>query len=222
MKALIFDIEGTTTDIHFVHNILFPYAKDKISDFVKEHAPKIEHLLSSIKTNYNVSSENEVIELLKTWINEDKKIKELKEIQGFIWENGYQKGEYKAHLYQDVLPSLEKWKEKGLKLYIYSSGSVHAQKLLFAHTEFGDITSLFSGHFDTTVGGKKQSTSYSNILNKIGYKAQDVAFFTDSPDEVLAAKDAGMRVFHVNRDGLYDESTDNMITSFLEAKVLDE
>lgn len=219
MKALIFDIEGTTTDINFVHNILFPYAKRKIEDFVKNNVSEIADIIDSIKLNNNIETLEEVILLLKTWIDEDKKVKELKDIQGLIWKEGYIQGEYTAHLYSDVIPALENWKELGLKLYIYSSGSVQAQKLLFSHTESGDITSLFSGYFDTTIGPKKEINSYLNISKEIGEQPDSITFFTDSPEEAQAAIDAKFNVIHVNRDGLYNNSKFAVIESFDKARI---
>lgn len=219
MKALIFDIEGTTTDINFVHNILFPYAKRKIEDFVKNNVSEITDIIDSIKLNNNIETLEEVILLLKTWIDEDKKVKELKDIQGLIWKEGYTQGEYTAHLYSDVIPALENWKELGLKLYIYSSGSVQAQKLLFSHTESGDITSLFSGYFDTTIGPKKEINSYLNISKEIGEQPDSITFFTDSPEEAQAAIDAKFNVIHVNRDGLYNNSKFAVIESFDKARI---
>ncbi len=222
MKALIFDIEGTTTDINFVHNILFPFAKKNIESFVRSEQENLAPLIQKIKADNNISSIDEVIALLKKWIDEDKKVKELKDIQGLIWKEGYQKGEYTAHLYPDVIPALNKWKDQGLDLYIYSSGSIQAQKLLFSHTESGDITSLFKGYFDTTSGPKKESQSYKTIASDIDVSPQMITFFTDSPDEAKAASEAELNVIHVNRDGLYDDSKFKMIKSFDKAEVTHE
>jgi enolase-phosphatase E1 len=169
-----------------------------------------------------VSSLDEVIALLKSWIDQDKKVKELKDIQGLIWKEGYAKGEYTAHLYPDVLPSFEKWKNSGIDLYIYSSGSIQAQKLLFSHTEHGDITPLLSGYFDTTTGAKKEFQSYKNIAKQIGIDPKLISFFTDSIDEAHAATDANFNVFHVNRDGLYNDSKFIVIKSFDEARIINE
>lgn len=222
MKALIFDIEGTTTDINFVHNILFPYAKKNIELYVRNNQSKIETILSSIKINYSVDSLNEIIVLLKQWIEEDKKIKELKDLQGLIWDEGYAKGEFTAHLYDDVLPNLKKWKEAGFMLYIYSSGSIKAQKLLFSHTKSGDITHFFSGYFDTGIGSKKESSSYTNISREIDIPPEDITFFTDSVDEAVAAVSASLNIIHVNRDGLYNDSTYQVVKSFSDVGIINE
>lgn len=222
MKALVFDIEGTTTDINFVHNVLFPYAKKKIDSFVRANQSELASIIDSIKNEYNVSSIDDVISLLKKWIDEDKKVKELKDIQGLIWKEGYEQKEYTAHIYKDVIPALKQWEDAGLDLYIYSSGSIKAQKLLFAHTEAGDITPFFKGYFDTTIGSKKESSSYEKIVREIDADPREITFFTDSVDEVKAATKANLNVIHINRDGLYNDSEFNVAKSFSEVRIENE
>jgi len=222
MKVLLFDIEGTTTDINFVHHILFPYAKKNIATYVKENESQISEIIQKIKENNSVHSIDEVISLLERWIDEDKKVKELKDIQGLIWKEGYATGEYTAHLYDDVIPCLENWKNSGLDLFIYSSGSVQAQKLLFSHTSSGDITPLFNGYFDTKIGAKKESQSYTNISKEINCEPNLITFFTDSPQEAQAATEANLNVIHVNRDGLYNDSKFTLVKSFEDARLISE
>ena len=216
MKAIVLDIEGTTTDINFVHNVLFPYAQNAIPHFLEDNKmdKSVKIIIDKIKKNYHVEKSNEILDLLLHWIKTDQKIKELKELQGLIWQDGYKRGEYVAHLYPDVVPHLKKWKEKGIKLYIYSSGSVLAQKLLFSHTEYGDITPLIDGYFDTNIGSKKEEISYSNIINDLELDANNVTFLSDIEAELSCAHAVGINVFHINRDGLYRESKFNLVGSF--------
>lgn len=220
MKAILLDIEGTTTDINFVHQVLFPYSRDKIPLFLKEHAheKKISLLVENIKRDFLDSSAGleRVIDLILSWINEDKKIGLLKELQGFVWEYGYQNQEFKGHIYPDVRPCLESWKKKGINIYIYSSGSVHAQKLLFAHTLEGDLLPFIDGHFDTSVGHKKEVKSYRHILEQILLDAAEVLFLSDIEEELDAAKEAGIHTLHLNRDGHYQKSRHQIVQSFSE------
>jgi len=216
MKAVILDIEGTTTDINFVYNVLFPYAKKALPEFLKNHKDddSVNSILLNIKSKFNVGSDDEILSLLNEWIETDQKIKELKDLQGLIWIRGYEQKDYISHLYPDVLPQIKKWKESGMKVYIYSSGSIQAQKLLFSHTEYGDVTNLLDGYFDTTIGNKREEKSYANILEHLELAGNEVTFLSDIEAELTAAKSVGINVFHVNRDGLYNDSKYKLITEF--------
>lgn len=189
IKAIITDIEGTITDIHFVHKILFPYSLQKMHEFVHHNYRNIEDIIAQIKIKYlsQDSSLDEVIRQLKYWIETDQKISELKTIQGKIWKNGYETGAFTGHIYIDAFQKLKQWHDDGLELYVYSSGSVQAQQLLFKHSDFGDITPLFLNYFDTQVGAKKEAQSYQNILKTINKKADDVLFMSDIEGELEAA-----------------------------------
>lgn len=223
MNYIILDIEGTTTDINFVHNVLFPYAKSHMQAFINEQNddPVIRPIIEDIQTNYLDGDKGieAVIAKLQEWMDNDNKITPLKKLQGHLWEKGYQVGDFKAHLYPEVYPTLVAWKEKGLKLFIYSSGSVKAQKLLFGHTEEGDINSLFSGYFDTEVGGKKESTSYEAILKNIKANGNDVCFLSDNEDELDAAKEVGITTFHVDRENQIQNSKHKIIKTFQEVQI---
>jgi enolase-phosphatase E1 len=133
-----------------------------------------------------------LIALLQHWIDEDRKATSLKALQGLIWEDGYRDGVYRAHVYIDVAPALRKWKQRGLDLYVYSSGSVTAQKLFFAHSDTGDLTPLFSGYFDTEIGPKREAKSYTCIAIAIGRPANEILFLSDVVEELDAAAGAGM------------------------------
>jgi enolase-phosphatase E1 len=210
IKAIVTDIEGTTSSLSFVKEVLFPYARVHIADFVRSHADE-----SAVKTLLDdacqIVGEKLTVEQLITqlidWIDNDKKITPLKSLQGLIWEAGYQQGDFNGHIYSDAVDNLQKWHAQGLALYVYSSGSVHAQKLLFAHTEQGDLTPLFSGYFDTHIGGKQQVESYQRIAENIGLPAEQLLFLSDIKEELDAAKTAGFATVQLTREGAFDTQT---------------
>lgn len=203
-KAILTDIEGTTSSLSFVKDVLFPYARERMSDFVRQHAQEasvkkeLEEARRLSGKNMNAS---EVIEQLIRWIDEDKKITPLKSLQGMIWLDGYKKGDFRGHVYEDAVRHLRKWKQAGIQLYVFSSGSIQAQKLLFTHTEYGDLTPLFSGYFDTTIGNKREADSYRKIAEAIGAFPGDILFLSDIREELDAAHAARMQVTWLVRDG---------------------
>ena len=204
IKAVLLDIEGTIAPITFVKEVLFPYSKEKMETFVKENIdkPEIKKIIEDVREIEGKNlSVDEVIETLKRWIDEDKKITPLKEIQGYIWEEGFSSGNIKAPLYEDAYKKMLQWKEKNIPMYIYSSGSVKAQKLFFSHTEKGNILDFFKGHFDTKIGNKKEPESYKKIAKEIGLKPEEILFLSDNPDEIKAASKAGMKAVRVVREG---------------------
>jgi enolase-phosphatase E1 len=141
-----------------------------------------------------------IIATLIGWIDADRKATPLKALQGMIWQEGYANAAYTAHIYDDALAALRAWHAQGRRLYVYSSGSIAAQKLYFAHTTAGDLTALFSGYFDTTTGPKKDADSYRSIAHTVGVAADDMAFLSDLEGEVDAARSAGLRTVWVRRD----------------------
>lgn len=207
IKVILTDIEGTTSSLSFVKDVLFPYARERMAEFVRQHAQEaaVRKELEEVRrlSGKNLS-EPEVIEQLIRWIDEDKKITPLKSLQGMIWEDGYKKGAFKGHMYEDAVRYLKQWNQAGIRLYVFSSGSVPAQKLLFAHTEHGDLTPLFSGYFDTTVGNKREADSYRKIAAAIGISCGDILFLSDIREELDAARVAGMQVAWLMRDGVTD------------------
>lgn len=207
-KLFLFDIEGTTTDINFVHKVLFPYSEKNIKDFVLHHqnestiAEAVKNVQETVQKEEGRSVDiNGVIETLLKWIREDRKHGALKEIQGHIWDVGYSKNDYKGHVYPDVKPFFTQILDKGSKIGIYSSGSVHAQKLIFGYSSEGDLTPYISEYFDTHIGGKRERTSYANIANAVHLSPSDIHFFSDIPEELKAAQEAGFKVTHVVRPG---------------------
>jgi enolase-phosphatase E1 len=218
IKAIVTDIEGTTSSLFFVKEILFPYARANLADFVRRHAdePQVKPLLEEacIEAGAKLDTRQLIAQLIQ-WLDEDKKVTPLKSLQGLIWEAGYQKGDFKGHIYQDAAENLKAWKAKGLDLYIYSSGSVYAQKLLFAHTEYGDLTPLFSGYFDTHTGGKKDRESYCKIAGKLGIPADRILFLSDIKEELDAAKSAGFKTLWLCRDSTPDTRAEHrQVSSF--------
>lgn len=207
IKAIVTDIEGTTSSLSFVKDVLFPYSREHMARFVRAHAiePAVHKEIEEVRrlNGKNLSAE-EVIEQLLRWIAEDKKITPLKSLQGMVWEDGYKKGDFKGHMYEDAVRHLKQWKSAGLALYVFSSGSVQAQKLLFAHTEDGDLTPLFSGYFDTNIGSKREAGSYRKIAEAIGIAPQDILFLSDIREELDAAREAGMRTWWLVREGTVD------------------
>jgi len=207
IRAVLTDIEGTTTDIAFVHKILFPYARAHIADFVRAHAgdPFVREQLAVVSHEAGRAlNDDEAIAQLIRWIDEDRKITPLKALQGVIWEQGYHNGDFTGHVYPEVPGSLRRWQAEGKKLYVYSSGSVQAQKLIFGYTPFGDLTPLFSGYFDTRIGGKREAGSYQRIAQEIGLPAGEILFLSDIVEELDAASAAGMQTIWLVRDGALD------------------
>ncbi|MDP1664075.1 MAG: acireductone synthase [Methylobacter sp.] len=218
IKAIVTDIEGTTSSILFVKEVLFPYARANLADYVRSHAadPQVKPLLEDVcKEVGEQLSTGQIITQLIQWLDEDKKVTPLKSLQGLIWEAGYRQGDFKGHLYPDAAAHLKEWKARGLDLYIYSSGSVYAQKLLFAHTEYGDLTPLFSGYFDTRIGGKKEQSSYENIAGQLETPASQLLFLSDIKEELDAAKAAGFETIWLTRDSMPDPQAEHrQVNSF--------
>lgn len=203
IKAIVTDIEGTTTSIDFVHQTLFPYAKAHLRSFIRAQAGNeaVQKELAEIESLEGRDlSLDEAADVLERWIAEDRKATPLKSLQGMVWRVGYERGELKGHVYADTPVALKKWHAQGLQLYVYSSGSVEAQKLIFGHTEYGDLTPLFSGYFDTRVGGKRDVSSYQSILEQIGLQGGEAIFLSDIGEELDAARAAGMYTCQLVRD----------------------
>ncbi|PWK92960.1 acireductone synthase [Fulvimonas soli] len=197
IRAIVTDIEGTTSSIGFVKDVLFPYARKRLPAFVETHAdrPEVQHWLHEAAREAGLveASRQEVIELLLRWIDEDRKSTALKALQGMIWQEGYEAGDYRAHVYPEVSARLHAWRADGLHLYVYSSGSVQAQKLFFRYSEAGDLTPMFAGYFDTETGPKRERASYERIVEAIGERPEHVLFLSDVVEELDAAAAAGLR-----------------------------
>ncbi len=204
IKAIVTDIEGTTSSIAFVHDVLFPYAREHMGSFIRAHRNDevVSALVADVCAEVGRSlGEEEVIAQLVRWIDEDKKITPLKALQGLIWQAGYRSGDFTGHVYPDAYENLKKWQQQGMMLYVYSSGSVKAQQLLFGYSDFGDMTPLFSGYFDTRIGAKRETRAYQKIAEAIALPAAEILFLSDLTEELDAARRAGMRTIQLVRDG---------------------
>lgn len=184
IRAILTDIEGTTSSIAFVADTLFPYARARLRDYLAAHPDEAEGV---------------EVEMLERWIDEDRKEPVLKRIQGNIWRDGFTSGALKGHIYPDALSALRRWHDQGLRLFVYSSGSTEAQRLLFGHSEAGDLTPLFEGHFDLSVGSKLEPKSYRVIVDTIGLGPEEILFLSDNPKEIDAARAAGLHVQLIDR-----------------------
>lgn len=217
-RAILTDIEGTTSSLSYVKEVMFPYSRERLREFLREHWEE-ERVRSIVERLSKMLGRDVDIELaVKTfsqWIDRDLKEGILKELQGHIWEEGFLSGKLKGHVYEDAYIRLKEWKEKGYGLYVYSSGSVKAQKLFFGHTEYGDITPLFDGFFDTSVGSKKSPDSYIRIAETLGIPPQEMVFLSDSEEELDCASSVGMQAVRVCREGPCN-SRHRVISSFYE------
>jgi enolase-phosphatase E1 len=218
IKAVVTDIEGTTSSISFVKEVLFPYAAAHMETFLHEHwqDDKVREQISALanESGEAVDSVHAANAILQRWIREDRKATPLKALQGMIWKAGYQNGDYTAHLYPDTAPALRRWHEAGLPLYVYSSGSIAAQKLFFGYSDAGDLTPLFSGYFDTTTGMKQEAESYRKIAAAIGVPASEILFLSDIEGELNAARDAGFQTTLLDRDGKAPASQHPRVSAF--------
>ena len=200
---MVTDVEGTVTSIAFVKEVLFPYAKEHLPDFVRANrdTDEVADLLAQARELGGMPNADieETITLLQSWITQDRKAPPLKALQGMIWQAGYQNGEIKSDIYADAVVALTSWKQQGKRLYVYSSGSIQAQKLIFAHSRQGNLTHLFSGYFDTTIGGKLDAKSYMAIAAELDLPPSAILFLSDHVGELDAAARAGMATICVDR-----------------------
>jgi enolase-phosphatase E1 len=206
VKAIVTDIEGTTSSISFVKDVLFPYARKALPAFVRLHAnePQVRKWLDIAAADAGGTCQDEMLaEVLQGWIDEDRKHPALKALQGMIWEAGYSGGAYRAHVYDDAVDGLRRWHAAGHPIFVYSSGSVPAQKLLFGHSTAGDLRGLFSGWFDTAIGGKREQASYRNLVSALDRPASEVVFLSDVVEELDAAHAEGLDTVLLDRRADY-------------------
>ncbi|MEO8746144.1 MAG: acireductone synthase [Rhodanobacter sp.] len=206
IRVIVTDIEGTTSSIGFVHDVLFPYARKHLPAFVETHGdtPEIQHWLheAACEAGLVEASRQEIIDMLLRWIDTDRKSTALKALQGMIWKEGYATGVYRAHVYPDVAPQLRDWRANGLHLYVYSSGSVAAQQLLFRYSDAGDLSPQFAGYFDTRTGAKRDMDSYRRISEAVGEQPAHMLFLSDTVEELDAAQGAGWQTAMIVREPL--------------------
>lgn len=223
IRAVLTDIEGTTSSLSFVKDVLFPYSRARLPAFVRTYAddPRVRPLLASARSEAGAALDQEaLIALLLRWIDEDRKSTPLKALQGLIWETGYRTGELRGHLYEDAYRALNAWHARGVRLYVFSSGSVQAQQLLFGYSDKGDLRSLFAGYFDTTVGAKRDAQAYRRIAEAIGHPAEEILFLSDIKDELDAARTAGMPTCWLVRTGeIPSDPTHRVARDFAEIRL---
>jgi enolase-phosphatase E1 len=203
-RAIVTDVEGTTSSIAFVHQVLFPYSLARIGGYVAAHPREVAVILDDVREEAGDADlgTDDCVALLRQWHEADLKIGPLKRLQGLIWAEGYAAGDFKGHVFPDAVAGLERWRGWRIALYVFSSGSIDAQKLLFRHTAYGDLTPLFSGHFDTAIGSKLDPSSYRVISNQLGLTPQEILFLSDVEAELSAALEAGFEVTLLARDGV--------------------
>ncbi len=224
IKAVLLDIEGTIGDIAFVRDVLFPFARARVDAVLSARWADAEVAATvagaRVASGLALADAQAAAGQFIAWIDEDKKITPLKTLQGIIWREGYQTGELKAHLYPDAVEAIRAWQGRGLKLCIYSSGSVEAQKLYMAHSVAGDLAPLISGYFDTTTGPKAEPVSYTRIAAALALPPNAIVFFSDAAAETDAARAAGLEAYDVDRKLPPERAASGTIASF--ASVVDK
>lgn len=214
VRAILLDIEGTTTPVAFVYEVLFPFARQHLQEFLQQQkrmdqARGFVDLVAEFRAEHRAdvargeappwrddSDKSELASLMHhvLWLmDQDRKSTALKSLQGKIWEAGYLSGQLRGEVYPDVAPAFARWTKQQKRIYIYSSGSVLAQQLLFAHTTDGDLTNYISGYFDTTTGPKREPASYLSISEQIVLPAGEILFLSDVTAELDAAQNAGLQ-----------------------------
>lgn len=204
-RGVLVDVEGTTSAVAYVYDVMFPFARRGIAGYVARHWD--DSALASVRRQFAADAGREMAtpdeltaEALRL-MDGDVKATGLKTLQGLVWEAGFRSGELRAHVFADVPPALAAWREAGLDVRVYSSGSIHAQRLFFGHTEAGDLVPRFSGNYDTTTGPKREALSYTAIALDWGVAPSEVLFLSDVTEELNAARDAGMLTALVVRPG---------------------
>lgn len=204
---ILTDIEGTTTDVSFVYNTLFPYFLENLERLEFDASPEVDVVLKqtadfiAAETGEVGLSRIELLERLKIWAREDRKVTPLKELQGIVWKEGFESGALLGHVYPEVKEALVRWSQKGISMAIFSSGSVAAQKLLFKYSTSGDLSAFFKAHFDTKTGMKRDAATYARIADLLRTSPSKVLFLSDIKEELEAASSAGMHTVQLLRPG---------------------
>ncbi len=208
-SLILTDIEGTTSSIAFVRDVLFPYARQRLPGFIAEHAadPDVRRWLDAVAVEMGAACDDRVIaETLQGWIDQDRKHTALKALQGMLWREGYERGDYRAHFYPDAAAALREWHDSGRHVAVFSSGSVAAQHLFFGYSDHGDLSSSVRAWFDTeTAGPKREAGSYTRIADELARAPSDITFLSDIVAELDAAREAGFATLLVDRREDYPE-----------------
>ena len=214
ISAVITDIEGTTTPIRFVHDVLFPQARAGLPVLLRDRAaePEVAAALADVPGP-------DKLRTLLAWMDADAKAGPLKALQGILWRDAYGAGAIRGELHPDVAPCLRRWSKAGLRLFVYSSGSVEAQRLLFRHSCAGDLVPLFAGFFDTGIGAKREASSYAAIATSLRLPAAEILFLSDAETELDAAASAGLQACQLVRagDGTTPTTRHHVCADFVEA-----
>ena len=212
-SAILLDIEGTTTPIDFVYEVLFPYARARVKDFLARHESSEEVRADIVDLRHEYSSdlggclkpppidEGSIVAYVHWLMDQDRKVTPLKSLQGKIWEEGFQRGELRGQVFDDVPRAFARWREQNKDICIYSSGSRLAQQLLFANTEAGDLTDFIREYFDTNIGAKGDPQSYHRIASALELSPPEILFISDVIAELNAARDAGIETLLSVRPG---------------------
>lgn len=216
-RLVVLDIEGTVSRLSYVHEVLFPYARERFESFLEAHwnAGRVRALLDRMAQDDGApqfsswcphpvdrpEARDWLVGRLKAWMDADAKLGGLKELQGWIWEGGFVGGELRSHLFPDVPGCLRAWQQQGRRLRIYSSGSAAAQRLFFRHSEAGDLTGLFEAFHDTSIGPKRSAGSYRALAAAAGVAPAEILFLSDVREELDAAREAGFQTALVRRPG---------------------
>ena len=231
--AILLDVEGSTTSIDFVYKVLFPYARSHVRGFLKRHgsSPDIQKDVAALRREHlqdtrqnlnppalNNIEPDSIVPYFQWLTDRNRKSTPLKSLQGKIWEEGYAHGMLCSHVFEDVPAALKRWQEENKKIAIFSSGSVLAQKLLFAHTTSGDLTHYLSANFDTTIGTKTDPVSYQRITNAMQCSPSAIVFISDLVAELNAASSAGLQTLLCERPGNHPQPSNSfkVIRSFEE------
>lgn len=216
VRGILLDIEGTTSSIRFVYDVMFPFVRENVASFLASqwNDQPVQACLPLLAADLEKESvevwlgdrtpeeqQSEVVRGVIGLMDDDVKATGLKQLQGLIWKNGFHNGQMVAHLYDDVAVSIGQWKQQGIDVRVYSSGSIQAQKLFFGHTVAGNLLDLFSGHYDTTTGPKKEAESYRIIAADFACEAGEILFVSDVVAELDAAKEAGLQTVLSIRPG---------------------
>jgi len=201
------DIEGTTTSVSFVYDVLFPYFLTNVDKLLFNDSVEVIAAFDEVKElvknegGLELLSRQDCINQLVLWCKEDRKVTPLKFLQGVIWEEGYLAGTLVSHVYNDVPHSLKEWYDNKIELAIFSSGSVEAQKLIFKFANQGDLSNYLSAYFDTVTGPKRETNTYKLIADQLQFPASSILFLSDIREELMAADEVGMQTIQLVRPG---------------------
>jgi enolase-phosphatase E1 len=207
-RGILLDIEGTTSSISFVYDVMFPYVRDHVASFLESdwNDPTVQQCLALLAEDLDQESleawlgglsvdqqKAKTVQAVMDLMDADVKATGLKQLQGLIWKNGFHRGQLVAHLFADVDSAIRKWSASGVDVRIYSSGSIQAQKLFFGHTVAGNLLDRLSGFYDTTTGPKQEAESYRKIAAEFPCEPSEILFISDVVEELKAAKIAGLQ-----------------------------